>query len=596
VAAFLLLLELSLAALGVKPASETRDPFIGFEGSSPLFVRKGDEYVTSSLKTSFFNEQRFPVEKGAGTYRIFCLGGSTTFGHPFDHRVSYPEWLKARLSEIAPERKWEVINCGGISYASFRLARLTEELLQYEPDMFIVYTGHNEFLEERTYGSVRDRNPFLTSVIRVASYSRTFGLMASLVERLHPADTPNNRLHGEVDTILEHSHGPETYHRDAELEAGVLEHFRFNLERIVRLARAHDAEVISIQPASNLKDFSPFKSEYDVADSKGRNRLDALLEDGRKKLADGDAEGALESLQAAEAIDDRHALLLFTTGQAMFQLGRADEALAYFVRARDEDVCPIRATTQIQQIVAEVGRRENVKTVDFPARLASQSRDRFGHEAVGGDFFLDHVHPRPAGHADLGRALCETMQEMGIVHGPVDRPELSQSVEKKVLGRLAPYDYAKALHTLAMTLSWAGKNDEALTLADGAVTLVPDDAEFLAQYGRLLEKAGRSDEAVTVLEKAVANDPRNSMVLAHLADQYGRRQGRYADARDLLLRAIDCTPHSAPLSFRVELQRKLELCNGILEDDEAARQRRGTTLAVHPDRKAPPQERDGAAP
>jgi tetratricopeptide (TPR) repeat protein len=173
---------------------------------------------------------------------------------------------------------------------------------------------------------------------------------------------------------------------------------------------------------------------------------------------------------------------------------------------------------------------------------------------------------------------------------------LSQSVKKKVLGRLAPYDYAKALHTLAMTLSWAGKNDEALTLADGAVTLVPDDAEFLAQYGRLLEKAGRSDEAVTVLEKAVANDPRNSMVLAHLADQYGRRQGRYADARDLLLRAIDCTPHSAPLSFRVELQRKLELCNGILEDDEAARQRRGTTLAVHPDRKAPPQERDGAAP
>ena len=593
---FFLVLELALAALGVKPARHTRDPFVGFQGSSPLFVREGDEYVTSELKTSFFNKQRFPVEKDANTYRIFCLGGSTTFGHPYDCRTSYPEWLRARLEVIAPERNWEVINCGGISYASYRLARLTEELVKYEPDLFIVYTGHNEFLEERTYGEVRDRNPFLSNFIRIASYSRTFNLMASLVERRRDADSPPSRLKGEVDTILEHTNGPESYHRDPKLRAGVLEHYRFSLEKIVRLAREHGSEVILIQPASNLKDFSPFKSENSITGDAELLHWEKIAETGRKRLAEGDAQGALVPLKAAEEIDDRHALLLFTTGQAMFESGRTDEARSYFLRARDEDVCPLRATSEMHQIVAQVGSRERAKVMDFPAMLADQCRDRHGHEAVGVDFFYDHVHPRLSVHADLGKALCEAMADMGIVEDPVDPPGLSERIEDKVLGQLAPRDHAKGLNTLAMTLSWCGKNEEALKLSEGAVKLLPDDPEILAQYGRLLEKTDRGDQAIDVLEKAVATAPHDSMALARLAEHYGRVQGRYAEARDLLIRAIECTPDSAPLSFRVDLRLKLELCYKLLGDDEAARRQHEAALELDPDLETAPQTTDGSAP
>jgi tetratricopeptide (TPR) repeat protein len=595
VLAFFLLLELSLAALGVKPATQTRDPFVGFAGSSPLFVRQGDEYVTNPLKTSFFNEQRFSVEKGPDTYRVFCLGGSTTFGHPYDYRVSYPEWLKARLEEVAPQRKWEVINCGGISYASYRLARLTEELVQYEPDLFIVYTGHNEFLEERTYGDVRDRSPLVTGTIRVASYSRTFNLLASLAERMQGHEEPQSQLQGEVDTILEHTNGPKTYERDPQWQAGVLEHYRFSLEKIVRLARQHDAEVILIQPASNLKDFSPFKSEFAVDDRAELRRWNALVDQGNEQLAGGDYGGAAETFLATQAIDDRHALMLFTIGQALFDAGRRDEALAYFVRARDEDVCPLRATSEMQQIVAEVGRRERVEVIDFPAMLARQCRDRFGHEAVGVEFFLDHVHPRLTGHADLGLALCETMAVMGIVDEPVDRSGLSERIEERVIGRLTPYDYGKALHTLAMTLSWAGKNEEALKLAEGAVMLLPDDSEVQTQYGRLLEKLGRADEAFQVLEKAVADNPNDSMALGRLAEQYGK-QGRFEQARDLLLRAVENTPDSAPLSVRVHLRLRLEQCYESLGDPEAARKQHEAALALDPTLGAKPEMGSGSTP
>ena len=62
--------------------------------------------------------------------------------------------MRSILPTADPSRKWEVINCGGISYASYRIAMLMEELIRYQPDLFVIYNGENEFLEHRTYEGV----------------------------------------------------------------------------------------------------------------------------------------------------------------------------------------------------------------------------------------------------------------------------------------------------------------------------------------------------------------------------------------------------------------------------------------------------------
>ena len=82
------------------------------------------------------------------------MGGSTTYGRPYFDNVSFCGWLRAYLQAADPTRNWEVINAGGVSYASYRVAILMEELVEYDPDLFIVYSGHNEFLERRTYPQI----------------------------------------------------------------------------------------------------------------------------------------------------------------------------------------------------------------------------------------------------------------------------------------------------------------------------------------------------------------------------------------------------------------------------------------------------------
>ncbi|MCK5378818.1 MAG: O-GlcNAc transferase, partial [Acidobacteria bacterium] len=153
---FFLVLEGVLALVGVEPRLYVEDPFVGFTSTSPLFVEDVDAegqlvYRTADNKARLFNPQSFPADKGDGTVRVFCMGGSTTYGRPFDDVTSFCGWLRELLPEVDPSHRWEVINAGGVSYASYRVALLMEELIRYDPDLFVIYSGQNEFLEARTY-------------------------------------------------------------------------------------------------------------------------------------------------------------------------------------------------------------------------------------------------------------------------------------------------------------------------------------------------------------------------------------------------------------------------------------------------------------
>ena len=130
---FFIALELTLMAFGVTTIASTRDPSAGFSNQIPLLASStnadGNQVLTTAAnKESWFNIQSFPKDKPTGTKRVFCVGGSTTFGRPFSDSASYVRWVRDLLPEIQPDTRWEVINAGGVSYASYRVAAVMREL------------------------------------------------------------------------------------------------------------------------------------------------------------------------------------------------------------------------------------------------------------------------------------------------------------------------------------------------------------------------------------------------------------------------------------------------------------------------------------
>ena len=180
-----------LALLNVDTMLAQTDPFVGFESAVRLYVERSDDngevvLCTANNKLDFFNAQQFPKEKPENSIRVFCLGGSTTFGRPYDDATSFPGWMRELLPAADNTKRWEVINAGGISYASYRVAALMEELCNYDPDVFVLYTGHNEFLEERTYHPIREMPAAIRRLSTILGRTRSYSVLHSLMRHENP--------------------------------------------------------------------------------------------------------------------------------------------------------------------------------------------------------------------------------------------------------------------------------------------------------------------------------------------------------------------------------------------------------------------------
>jgi tetratricopeptide (TPR) repeat protein len=543
---FFALLEGALLLAGIRPALVDDDPYVGFASHVPLFVprQRADgavEMVTADNKLPWFNPQRFLRDKPAGTFRIFCLGGSTTYGRPYRDPTSFCGWLRELLPAAAPRRQWELINAGGISYASYRVARLMEELAAHEPDLFVIYCGHNEFLEDRTYGRLRRTPAFVQRLVLLLSRTRTYASLRRILRPAADTSQPVNvrdrpLLPAEVKTRLDQGVGPDAFRRDDPLQRQVLAHFQWNLRRMVEVARGAGARVLLVTPASNLRHCAPFKTErrqdLAIADEMQLARLLAAADDARAR---NDDQSALAAADAILAIDDRYAAAHFLRGRCLDALEGYDEARAAYVRAREEDVCPLRALTEIERAVLQVAREHGVPCVDF-VNLVRQASPQ---QIPGEDLFLDHVHPTIAGHRMLALAIVETMIERGWVEpAPQWGPEAIAQVTARVEGRVDRQAHADALRNLAKVFAWAGKEEEADRMALRAGELAAPDANTLFLTGNALISQGDLDAAIDKLQEAVARSPRFVPAISSLGVAHQKR-GELDEAARQYRRALE---------------------------------------------------------
>jgi lysophospholipase L1-like esterase len=102
---------------------------------------------TIRINSGGFRGPEFSDRKG-DTFRIVCLGESTTFGCTLSASDKpWPELLEDKIrSRLNLGRPVEVINAGTPSFTlEDNLARLQPDILPLEPDMLISYHGFNGF-------------------------------------------------------------------------------------------------------------------------------------------------------------------------------------------------------------------------------------------------------------------------------------------------------------------------------------------------------------------------------------------------------------------------------------------------------------------
>ena len=104
-------------------------------GGPPLYVRAegeagGQNWVLSPARRRWLPEQSFSARRPEHGVLIFCVGGSDVYGYPYGAAYAFPSRLQRLLAAAHPERLFEVVNVGGMSYGSERLVGLVEELVK----------------------------------------------------------------------------------------------------------------------------------------------------------------------------------------------------------------------------------------------------------------------------------------------------------------------------------------------------------------------------------------------------------------------------------------------------------------------------------
>ena len=185
--------------------------------------------------------------------RIILLGGSTVQGYG----VSPKENLQAHLNKLTSPT-YDVVNLGAAGYTSSQIVDMLPEVWSLQPDVLVIYTGHNDVIFYPEIQSLFESQETKIELWRKLRTSRIFQwLEKTLLPRETLSLTFNQRLKSVYDEstdipktsedILE-SHRKAVFH-----ESNILELLKYNITTIIDEANKRNVRVIVVSPTHNVK-------------------------------------------------------------------------------------------------------------------------------------------------------------------------------------------------------------------------------------------------------------------------------------------------------------------------------------------------------
>jgi tetratricopeptide (TPR) repeat protein len=413
----LLLLEGCLRLAGLFASEPIVVEVPGSDGKSLTFnAHAGIRYFNEKqTAVPMLTPEVFPRIKAPGTFRVLCLGESSTAGFPFDCQVPFPWQLGRILKEAYPDRKIEVLNAGMAAISSYVIVDMLPELLDIEPDLVLVYAGHNEFygvFGSATALSMGGSDMIVRSSLAVQK-TRIGQMVRRTIDALRPAppETTATRV------LMQRVVGDNDIPYGSDRYARTMEGFRKNLGRIADACAARHVPVVFATLVSNQRDQPPFKGTADGI----LPRVRESLEKGARASGEGDRVRAAAAFTEALTLDPGNADALYGSARVLMVGGDTAEAKRWFGEAVDHDRMRFRASAELNDIIAATAREKGAGLVDFADILSARSPGRI----IGNEWICDHLHPNPQGYYMLAVAFYVSAQRIRALPAPAPDFRLS---------------------------------------------------------------------------------------------------------------------------------------------------------------------------
>jgi len=413
---FLILLEAGLQIFNyggnldlfiLKKTGQISEFVLNKDFTKRYFFKKG-------VKTPIPLSQAFNSEKDSLTYRVFCLGASTTQGFPYPPYAGFPAILENILSTLHPERKVEVVNCGVTAITSHSVLDMGREILRkYQPDLLVVYTGHNEFYGVFGQASTLSlfENRTLLQIFLKMQHSKLFLLLRNTLNMLF-GERINRESMFDTSTLMGLVLKDIGIQLNNDIFRRTENHFQENIEDLIKEAKQHHTDILICNLLDNLRDFAPFASMHSENFwEKDTTQWYQLIKSAEEFQNSGNYQQAIDHYLQALKIDSCYAQTNYQLAQSYDALLNFDLAGRYYLLAKDFDVIRFRAPSSFNHMIREATNKYNVPLVDLEKTFSQISPAGI----IGNNLLHEHVHPNQKGYLQMARAISKTMSEHGLI-------------------------------------------------------------------------------------------------------------------------------------------------------------------------------------
>jgi lysophospholipase L1-like esterase len=326
------------------------------------------------------NNDAFDIVKRENTFRVFVLGGSSAQGFPFSPNGTFSRYIRDRLELLYPDNYIEVVNIAITATNSYTIRDLLPEVLEQQPDLILIYAGHNEYYgafgvgSNENTGNSRSIVNFLIWLNKFKSIQLVRDVISSITN-LFNNDEGSNEQGG---TLMARIVREQLIPMDSEMFDTGLEQFEGNLEDILQMTSRAEVPVLIGNLVSNLKDQKPFMSVSE------------------------------DAIYNADSVFNRATMQL--------ELGDTNVADSLFRLAKDLDALRFRAPEKINEIIFNLAQKYNCTFIDIESTFNAQSPDGI----VGYNLIVDHLHPSLEGYQLIGEAFFESMIENNLLPTKTD--------------------------------------------------------------------------------------------------------------------------------------------------------------------------------
>lgn len=306
----------------------------------PLFKKDGQKFLPNRDK---FKSKSFDVIKNKNTVRIFIVGGSVAVDF-YDYLIE-----EDMFNKFVKDKNIEVISAAMGAYDSYRISLVIDEILDYDPDLMIIFSGSNEDYDVVKINLKKyELNRFLR---RSWAYRK---LQDLTIERMR-----------------------ENNIKIARTKKDILPDYKKNLSKIIEKVKSKDKKVLLCTLPVGFSAFAPSVS----------NEINKEYVEGKLLFADGKYDKAFDKFRQALQNNPNDALSLHFMAKIYEYNGDFDRAKKLYVKMVNI-VYGNSPSFESNKVIRSLAYKNNIPVCDVEETFISISPNGIPKK----EFFYDFCH------------------------------------------------------------------------------------------------------------------------------------------------------------------------------------------------------------